>query len=181
MKNFFTAFLLSCTAFNFFSCSHEKEQIKSTSNPPVLTKTPNTHKDVVKVQQQTFIKPWEGFRQAVIEQDTAKISGFTKFPFETSGPMDSDPIIKYSQKDFSNVFKAFLAETVLDYDSLQGQVKEINQFEVIRKTIIPKKEYVTDSLARVGNLEFNKVNNRWYLTFAYLEYPTIEAIAKELK
>ena len=52
-----------------------------------------------------FQKFWLTFRKAVIENDTLKIAELTRFPFETRGEMDTDPIVKFDRTNFFKVLK----------------------------------------------------------------------------
>jgi hypothetical protein len=110
-----------------------------------------------------FIEFWQTFRKAIISNDTNAIFSSVKFPFETRGPQDRDPIIKYEQKDFLRVLSAFLKRSNGEPDD-------------IRNTEIPDTSGIFGTEARVGNLEFNYSSGKWKLTFAYLNYDTIEEL-----
>ena len=57
---------------------------------------------------------WTNFRNAVLSDNYTEIKQFVKFPLQTRGPMDSDPIINVNEEDFEKTFKAFLQQ----YDGL---------------------------------------------------------------
>jgi hypothetical protein len=118
----------------------------------------------------SFEEFWKSFRQAVLNADTAQIIALTKFPFETRGPLDSDPTIKYSKQKFPHVFQAFLNQW--NGMDLEGTT----ELETIKKTTIISKEDIADEYTRVGNLVFNKTKDGWRLVFAYLNNETIDAL-----
>ncbi|WP_345237482.1 hypothetical protein [Hymenobacter saemangeumensis] len=174
--------LLLILAFSF-ACSrnensHEKsvkERGSTTNDSASNHSAKNDNLDRVYYQFPEF---WKDFRTAVINKDYSTIYKLTQFPFETRGPMDSDPLVKYDKAEFPKVFQTFLDEPVSDIDSTGKDIKT-TQLGIIRHTIVPGRHYTLNGdWARVGNLEFNKGSNGWRLTFAYLEYPTIEIINK---
>ena len=122
-----------------------------------------------------FQQFWDNFREAVINNDTSKIIQLTRFPFETRGPQDSDPIIKYEKKKFLKVLEAYLKETT----TWREDFSTITSREEIKRILKPDKTYVQGDWARIGNLEFKKENGKWFLIFAYLGYPSIEGLNKE--
>jgi hypothetical protein len=117
---------------------------------------------------------WNDFRLAVMENDTNKIIELTLFPFKTRGPMDSDPVVMYTKREFFKVFKGYLNQKqYLLNDSIS--ITNLNEIE---RTKFPDERYITSNWARVGNLEFIKKNEKWTLNLAYLEYPTINVLTK---
>ena len=120
----------------------------------------------------SFEEFWKSFRQAVLNADTTQIIALTKFPFETRGPLDSDPTIKYSKQKFPHVFKDFLNQW--NGMDLEGTT----ELETIKKTTLISKEDIADEYTRVGNLVFNKTKDGWRLVFAYLNNETIDALNK---
>ena len=125
----------------------------------VRGQTTNT-KVVSDTLESSFLKFWQTFRQAVIDNDTNKIISLTIFPFKTRGEMDSDPIIKYDRKKFAKVFHAYLYQSSGDIDG--------TEFDEIKKTVTPDKKDIYNEQARIGDLEFKVINRQWRLAFAYL-------------
>lgn len=125
-----------------------------------------------------FFKFWKMFRKAVLENDTNKILNLTNFPFETRGPLDIDPIIKVEKLNFLNIFNKYLKQ------SSGMQVEYESQLETIRKNQGASKKQnkyfsIQDKWSRAGDLEFRCIKGKWKLSFAYLDYETIEELDKE--
>ena len=135
-------------------------------------------KTVIDTTNHNFQQFWTTFRKAVIDNDTIEIIQHTKFPLETRGPKDSDPIVKYDRQDFIRVFKKYLNQHSGMRAPNETQFEVIKQIEFINEKV--NKYYsVVDNWVRIGNLEFRLINNEWKMTFAYLDYPTIEELKKE--
>ncbi len=115
---------------------------------------------------------WIKFRSSVINNNIHELIKNTNFPLETRGPQDSDEITKYDESEFQIVFQTFLKE-----DSEQ----EISEFDLIMKLekyeLSNKRDfYLVGDWARVGEMEFKKIDNKWKLNFLYLYYGTIDEI-----
>ena len=113
----------------------------------------------------SFQKFWLTFREAVIENDTLEIAELTRFPFETRGEMDSDPIVKYDRTNFFKVFKAYLGQEIY-WNEDEGFISSLE--EIKRRTFIDSAN-VHENWTRVGHLEFEKIDGNWKLVFAYLQ------------
>jgi hypothetical protein len=111
-----------------------------------------------------FLVFWTTFRKAVLDNDLDKVMSMTKFPFETRGEMDGDPIVKYQKKDFKKVFHAILMHPT--YWKEDGDF--ISTLEGINRTSNSDLKDIWYGWTRVIDLGFKKVNNKWTLTFAYL-------------
>ncbi|KAA9345523.1 hypothetical protein [Adhaeribacter soli] len=159
----------SCGTKESETQNNPREVVKKSS---VQATTAVKHKILEDTSHTDFTLYWKSFRQAIIENDTAKIMALTQFPLETRGPFDGDPIVKYHKKYFPQLLSAYLKEE----NYLPGDTKPTSFFEQIKKTQTLEPETIQENWARIGNLEFNKISNRWRLTFAYLDYPTIEKL-----
>jgi hypothetical protein len=148
-----TLFIFSCNPTN------EKDIKANSATNEVQSKNTTSDNDF----SQFYIK----FRQAAITNDTNTIISLTKFPLETRAPQDSDPIVKYSKEEFVKVFN-----TYLKYGGMEELV-DIKNLDLHNENVLSKND------ARVGNLVFNCINNKWQLTFAYLNYPIIEELNKK--
>ena len=121
-------------------------------------------KSLSDTSENSFQKFWLTFRKAVIDNDTIEIAELTIFPFETRGEMDSDPIVKFDRINFFRVFEAYLGqETYLNEN--EGSISSLE--EIKRRTNIDTTS-VHENRARVGDLEFEKIDGNWKLVFAYL-------------
>ena len=145
--------------------SQQKTDTGATSNPIAFTKDNNLYSG-------SFNEFWKSFRQAVLSSDTIQIVTFTHFPFETRGPLDSDPTIRHNKQKFRHVFQAFLNQW--DGMDLEGTT----ELESIKKTTIINKKDIADEYTRVGNLVFKKTKDGWKLVFAYLNNETIDTLDK---
>jgi hypothetical protein len=111
-----------------------------------------------------FQEFWDTFRRAVIDNDYSKIKSLTIFPLETRGEMDSDPIVKYDEKEFEKVIRAYLLQETY----LLNEEGSITQLEEIKRTITPETSHTSENEVRIGNLVFEKRDEEWKLVFAYL-------------
>ncbi|MHC1705037.1 MAG: hypothetical protein AB9846_14095 [Tenuifilaceae bacterium] len=165
-------------SFLILSCNNRKTDKPSetkTNNdsiPKVENVSNSTNETIKDTINKSFQEFWIVFRNAVIENDTNKLVQLTKFPLETRGPLDSDPLVKYEREQFMKVFNAYLEQTT----SWIKDVSFISSLEEIKRIPEPDKRYIQNKWARVGNLEFIKENGLWLLGFAYLEYPTIDKL-----
>jgi hypothetical protein len=146
--------------FLFFSCQNEKSSKKSNdkldSNNLVST-TPN------KIIDSTgFIKYWLDFRQAVLNSDTNKLITLSRFPIQTRGTFDGDPIIEYSKQEFVKVFNLFLKKWI-------GDGSSTTPYDIIKLTKIPAEE-ISHNQIRIGDMVFFLTNKKWKLQFLYFEY-----------
>jgi len=147
------------------SCNNRKNDKPSdakTTNDTASSKVENisnltteTIRDTINKSFQDF---WVIFRNAVIENDTIKLVQLTKFPLETRGPQDSDPIVKYDSKNFIIVFQKYLKQdSGLGIDN-ETQLDLIKRLDIYNKNEskynIPEENWV-----RVGNLKFTKNGN----------------------
>ena len=119
-----------------------------------------------------FVSFWQKFRVAVLSFDTTKIFELTQFPFQTRGPLDSDPTIVYAKKNFVPMFKAFLNQW--NGQDLNGK----SELDTIKELEFPNKNDIQNDQARIGDLRFKKVDKNWKLTFAYLNNETIDSLKK---
>ena len=83
---------------------------------------------------------WRGFREAVINSNWVVLGAFTRFPLQTRGSSDYDPIIEIAKSDFKEIFSLFLEEE----ESLIRELDEVNP-------------YITDDWARIGGMQFTRM------------------------
>ena len=121
--------------------------------------------------ESNFIVFWNKFRNAVLNHDTNTVISLTKFPFETHGLYDNDPIVKYDKENFYKVLNAYLNQ---GSDMMEGE----SELDYIKNTINPDSKYIIDKWARVGDFQFKNIKGEWKLKFAYLHYETIEILEK---
>lgn len=112
-----------------------------------------------------FSSFWLKFRAAVVANDTRQIVSMTKFPFETRGGDDSDPVVKHNQSSFLKLYDKLLRQDA----GLRAESETMKQF-IERKTSLSDKETDEKSAsARVASFVFEKVQGQWWFTRAYVE------------
>jgi hypothetical protein len=156
------------------SCSESKKRPESTQSN---TGNPNrkSSKDTIIIKRLTTLKFslfWPAFRRAVMEKDTATVLQFTHFPFETRGESDEDPVVYYEQADFLRLYPLLLSQPT-------GLSPEGKELDLVRTTSRADSLRPTDDWARLGALEFRKIDDHWKFAFAYLTDETIEKMKKK--
>ena len=121
---------------------------------------------------ENFSHFWKIFRKSVLSSDTGQIIRMTEFPFQTRGPLDSDPTIEYTKREFLPVFQAFLNQW--NGIDLEGTT----ELESIKKTVTSSETYIVKDYARIGDLVFKKTKKGWRLVFVYLNKETIDSLDK---
>lgn len=158
------------------SCQNQEvaKSIQKTKSDTVLHPESNavTKNNKIQTINDDFPKFWITFRKATMSFDTTQIINMTQFPFKTRGTSDYDPTVEHNKEKFVTVFQAFLKQ----WDGLN--MNGTTELDYIRKTETPDETYVQKERARVGNLEFKRINNEWKLVFAYLNYDTIDSLEK---
>src|SRR5687768_9054439 len=104
------------------SCQNQTTEKTDKTQRNDTTKEIKSNVSVKEVKSESssedFLIFWKNFRTAVLRSDTTQIIEQTQFPFQTRGPLDNDPTIEYSKKNFARVFSAFLSQwNGLDLDS----------------------------------------------------------------
>ena len=159
----------------FGSCQNTSNEKKDSQLKTDTVATSNPIGPVTKdkkLYSESFDEFWKSFRQAVSTSDTSLLVALTQFPFETRGPLDSDPTIRHNKQKFPNVFQAFLNQW--NGMDLEGTT----ELESIKKTITINKKNISDEYTRVGDLVFKKTKDGWKLVFAYLNNETIDELGK---
>jgi hypothetical protein len=108
---------------------------------------------------------WNGFRAAVLANDQQKVAALTQFPFKTRGVMDGDPVVSHESAGFLILWDKLLTQD----PGLKPEPETMRQF-IQRKTRIAATDLGrTGSTARIASFVFQKVNDRWLFTMAYVE------------
>lgn len=120
---------------------------------------------------------WTNFRNAVLSGNYSEIKQYVKFPLQTRGPLDSDPILNVSEENFEKTFKAFLQQN-------DGLGEESTEYSWIKNHEMPNMlggsdydnagNYIdlvrieNDNWARFDDMIMEKDSNGyWKLTFIY--------------
>lgn len=170
-------FLAIAFAVLLCCCESGKRQENSGSQVKVDNPDRKNDKDTIIVKRLTSLRFslfWPAFRRAVMEQDTATILQLTHFPFETRGESDDDPVVRYEQADFLRLYPLLLSQpTGLSPES------EETELDLVRTTMKSDSLRPTEDFARLGALEFRKMDEHWKFAFAYLTDETIEKMKKK--
>lgn len=108
---------------------------------------------------------WNGFRAAVLADDPQKVAAMTQFPFKTRGVMDSDPVASHERAGFLKLWDKLLAQD----PGLKREPETMRQFIQRKTQIVATDLERTGSAARIASFVFEKVNDRWLFTMAYVE------------
>lgn len=122
---------------------------------------------------------WSEFREAVEENDVEDLLELTNFPFETRGELDSDPVIKYNEKQMKKVLPLLLKQEVINMGpgNSNALVMTTEAAEII-KTKKVNQEDISEATVRVSNFVFRKGKEGWKFAFAYVNEDTYERIGK---
>lgn len=165
--------LFACTDANTERTNITSAQIDTnkTAAAPAIIRSREDSLHIQSVSSGEFAAFWPVFRRAVLSKDTLTVLQMTQFPFETRGELDEDPVVKYKQADFLRVYHVLLGQ----WTGLSISGKE---FDLIRTTTNTESIQPTADWARVGAMEFRKINGQWKLAFAYLTEESIEKLQK---
>lgn len=111
-----------------------------------------------------FAKFWDDFRSAVLQGRAAQTAALTHFPFKTRGTMDDDPVVAHDRPWFLRSYKNLLAVDPGLSDGPWTMRKLIEQ-----TTGAVANDAVSGNRARIGDFLFEKINGRWWFTFAYFD------------
>lgn len=123
---------------------------------------------------------WTNFRNSVLSGNYNEIKQFVKFPLQTRGPVDSDPIINVNEENFEKTFKSFLQK----YDGVGDNITESTEYNWIKNHQMPNMlggsdydnagNYIdlvrieNDNWARFSDMVMEKDDSGyWKLTFIY--------------
>jgi hypothetical protein len=119
---------------------------------------------LVTAQTQSFDRFWAAFRQAVVAGDKGGIMSVTRFPFETRGESDDDPVKTYNRAQFPA-----LLDTLLAQDAGERMETETMRHFIERTTTaaLPPRTAAAADNAGVGTFAFMKIDGRWVFWRAY--------------
>lgn len=115
-------------------------------------------------QSNDFQNFWNEFRTAVMNNDTAKVAMLTRFPFETRGEMDWDPVIERDKEWFLKTY-----QELLNHDPGLPQPPRTMRAFIEHSSQVTSKDIVVGDWARLGDFEFRRIDGKWWFTFAYFE------------
>lgn len=106
---------------------------------------------------------WTRFRAAALANDTARVASMTRFPVETRGPTDDDPVQRVARDGFASLFARVLRQD----PGLSAQPETMRGL-LERTTSLSARERGPEQF-RVGALEFARTSDGWRLVRAYLD------------
>lgn len=107
---------------------------------------------------------WADFRLAVMYKDMDSLKKLTRFPFETKGRLEEDPVVKRSARDFEGLY-ARMMETDPGKSPMKDSMRElVSRVEYPREGANSERGEV-----QVGIFVFTKVKGKWLFTRATLE------------
>lgn len=118
----------------------------------------------------TFAEFWNAFRGAVDAKDAEALAAMARFPFETRGPEDGDPVHTLDRAAFVAAAERLLSEPVYVMDGGKLETKTVRDIVVV-KVDPGDKAQMTEDFARVESLEFRRVDGVWRFSRAYTEEP----------
>ena len=169
MRNNFILLISTVLLFHFLGCNETKNRGESSVKKTDLVDFEKT--------DTTFEFFWNNFQKAVINNDLQTLIKLSHFPIETRGPQDEDEIVKYDESEFNIVFQTFLKENTAPDLTELDLIKKLEKFDSKNKRDFS----VYKDEARVGEMEFKKINGHWKLRFLYLYYGAIDEVNKKLK
>jgi hypothetical protein len=113
--------------------------------------------------REEFLAFWEGFKDAVLNNDMDTVIELTEFPFKTRGVLDDDPEIEYTPDQFKLAWDRLLTidpKTAELPTSMREIVLSFDQWN--------DQEILAGSV-RIGDFLFHKTGGRWLFYFAYME------------
>jgi hypothetical protein len=108
---------------------------------------------------------WSAFRQAALAGDKDKLEAMTKLPILVKGTVDEDAVKHYDIKLLLGNFDRLLSQDT-------GQKPEPETMKsLIEKTqvIAAGQTRISIHEVRIGTFVFQKIQNRWLFSIAYIE------------
>jgi len=101
---------------------------------------------------------WTMFRRAALESDMTTLVSITRFPLESRGPTDNDPVVRITREEFPQRFRS-----LLDQDpGMRAEPETLR--EHIECTVTVK---AIGGSARVADLAFEQIEGRGWLVRVY--------------
>lgn len=120
---------------------------------------------------------WTHFREAALAGDYAGLAKRTRFPLQSRGMMDEQPVVTYTEAEFEKLFGLFLKTptglNANNFDETQLDYIKANPTLKFSETKLPMMQ--GNKTAAVTSMEFENTPQGWKLTFLYL---TDEVYAK---
>ena len=153
------ALLLLC------SCKNNSDENKISSQESNEVQLENTKKDTT-INSENFQIFWNEFRHLINDTNSASLVEIFQIPFIINGYEDSDPQLKLSDSDSINkIFKDFLKEEMLSYDSISTHLQLINSLNNLED--FPGYSAYENN-RRIENMEFVKNEIGWRLSRIYM-------------
>jgi hypothetical protein len=112
--------------------------------------------------RERFNAYWSQFRSAIERNDKQALAALTRFPFETRGTYDDQPVRKHNAARFVEIIDELLEEDA-------GERKPISMRELILKTTEVTGNGFSEVQAGVGNFEFLDLRKGWRFVRGYTD------------
>jgi membrane-bound lytic murein transglycosylase len=112
--------------------------------------------------RERFAAYWSQFRSAIERNDKQAQTSMTKFPFETRGMYDDQPVRKHNAARFAEVIDKLLDEGA-------GEREPMSMRQLILKTSEVSGNGFSGVQARVGTFSFRDLKEGWRLVRVYTD------------
>ncbi len=115
----------------------------------------------VAASAEQFQSFWPRFREAIVREDKTALAAMTRFPFETRGALDESPTSHWDRTRFLAEIEALLRQDA----GMSAKPETLRAF--VGRTVSPADD--DDASARVGGLVFQRLDEEWRWTGAYVD------------
>lgn len=126
-----------------------------------------------------FQKFWKEFRSATMEKDYYKLIKLVKFPLNSRGPFDYNPIIKLNKNEFLTVFENYLSEPIFLKD--MEYITTLNYITTKNSIASEYSYYQKYGILEIENMGFSIIDSKWKLTFLYVSYEGYKRIGYDIE
>jgi hypothetical protein len=120
-----------------------------------------------KASLETF---WNKFRPLLIENKFKALAAHVKFPLNSKGVFDGMKVIKITKTTFASAMTKFLNLEHMDTEEGTSDLvitKHSSYYAKITDLNDEKITSISGKWARIGDLEFSYIGNKWMLTTFY--------------
>lgn len=147
-----------------FGCGNSKP-----ADPVPVTDSAQTRVQAP-VGETDFPSFWTKFREAAVAGDFPRLAKHTRFPLQTRGMMDEQPVVTYAENEFEKLFGLFLKTptglNANNFDETQLDYIKANPTLTFSENKLPIMH--DNKTAAVVSMEFENTAEGWKLTFLYL-------------
>lgn len=147
-----------------FGCGNSKptDPVPATDSTQTQVQAPAAETD--------FATFWTKFREAAVAGNFAEVAKRTRFPLQTRGMMDEQPVVTYAENEFEKLFGLFLKTptglNANNFDETQLDYIKANPILTFSESKLPMMH--DNKTAAVVSMEFENTAEGWKLTFLYV-------------